>query len=150
MLELNKRIFTSLILLTLLFISINNVFILSLILSLTFFQLFYEFNFILKKIYYPFKKINLFILLLIILIFIGLIHIEVFLIFFENNLEKKLFFYFILTICISSDIGGYTFGKIFKGKKLSKISPNKTYSGTFGSYLFSIILTLIIFNNHIN
>jgi phosphatidate cytidylyltransferase len=44
-----------------------------------------------------------------------------------------------------SDIGGYTFGRIFKGKKLSKISPNKTYSGSLGSLFFSII-TLPIFN----
>jgi phosphatidate cytidylyltransferase len=31
--------------------------------------------------------------------------------------------------CIASDIGGYIFGKIFKGPKLTKISPKKTYSG---------------------
>jgi len=42
----------------------------------------------------------------------------------------------ILTIC--SDIGGYTFGKIFKWKKISKISPNKTLSGVLGSLIFSI------------
>ena len=36
---------------------------------------------------------------------------------------------FILLICISTDIGGYIFGKIFKGPKLTKISPKKTYSG---------------------
>ena len=45
-----------------------------------------------------------------------------------------------------SDIGGYVFGKIFKGKKLTKISPNKTYSGSFGSLIFSLIsLPLINF-----
>ena len=42
----------------------------------------------------------------------------------------------ILTIC--SDIGGYTFGKIFKWKKITKISPNKTLSGVLGSLIFSI------------
>tara|TARA_B100000700_G_scaffold136501_1_gene152421 strand:+ start:192 stop:848 length:657 start_codon:yes stop_codon:yes gene_type:complete len=42
----------------------------------------------------------------------------------------------ILTIC--SDIGGYTFGKIFKWKKLTKISPNKTLSGVIGSLIFSL------------
>ena len=44
-----------------------------------------------------------------------------------------------------SDIGGYVFGKIFKGKKLSKISPNKTYSGAFGS-LFLSCLSLPLIN----
>ena len=33
----------------------------------------------------------------------------------------------ILIATFLSDIGGYVFGKIFKGKKLTKISPNKTY-----------------------
>ena len=50
-------------------------------------------------------------------------------------------FLFLIIICVSSDLGGYTFGKIFKGPKLTKISPNKTYSGVLGSFLLSIILT---------
>ena len=37
------------------------------------------------------------------------------------------------------DIGGYIFGKIFKGPKLIKISPNKTYSGMIGSFILSVI-----------
>ena len=49
------------------------------------------------------------------------------------------FFLLILIICIFTDIGGYTLGKIFKGPKLSKISPNKTYTGVFGGFLFSLI-----------
>ena len=48
----------------------------------------------------------------------------------------------ILTIC--SDIGGYVFGKFFKWKKISKISPNKTLSGVFGSILFSVASIFII------
>ena len=55
----------------------------------------------------------------------------------DNNL---LDFLSIILICITTDIGGYVFGKIFKGPKLSKISPNKTYSGMIGSYLLSIII----------
>ena len=55
----------------------------------------------------------------------------------DNNL---LDFLSIFLICITTDIGGYVFGKIFKGPKLSKISPNKTYSGMIGSYLLSIIV----------
>ncbi len=56
------------------------------------------------------------------------------------------YFLFIVTVCISTDIGGYVFGKIFKGPKLTKISPNKTFSGVFGSFLFSLIAGLIYLN----
>ena len=55
----------------------------------------------------------------------------------------------ILSICIFSDIGGYVVGKIIGGKKLIKISPNKTISGTIGSFLFSLIpigVSFIIYN----
>jgi phosphatidate cytidylyltransferase len=51
------------------------------------------------------------------------------------------YFLFILIICISTDIGGYVVGNIIKGPKLSKISPNKTYAGMIGSFLFSIIFS---------
>ena len=44
----------------------------------------------------------------------------------------------IIILTIFSDIGGYTFGKIFKWKKLTKISPNKTLSGVIGSLIFSL------------
>ena len=61
-----------------------------------------------------------------------------------NLLEiKNLIFYFIF-VCISSDIGGLVFGKMFKGRKLTKISPNKTYSGLYGSFITSYT-TMIIF-----
>ena len=46
---------------------------------------------------------------------------------------------FVLGICIFSDIGGYIIGKSIGGKKLTKISPNKTISGSFGSFLFSLL-----------
>ena len=45
-----------------------------------------------------------------------------------------------LFICICTDIGGYVFGKIFKGPKLKKISSNKTYSGMIGGYFLSIMI----------
>ncbi len=48
-------------------------------------------------------------------------------------------FLFIILICIFTDLGGYVFGKIFKGPKLTKVSPNKTYSGVIGSFIFSVI-----------
>ena len=52
----------------------------------------------------------------------------------------------ILIICVSTDIGGYIFGQIFKGPKLIKISPNKTYSGMFGSFFLSIFIICIFLN----
>jgi len=52
----------------------------------------------------------------------------------------------ITTICVSTDIGGFIFGNIFKGPKLTKISPNKTYSGLFGSYFLSFLLTFLLIN----
>ena len=56
------------------------------------------------------------------------------------------FFIFIIIICIFTDIGGYVFGKTFKGPKLTRLSPKKTYSGVIGGYLFSIIFTALFFN----
>ena len=56
----------------------------------------------------------------------------------------------ILLICICSDIGGYVFGKTFRGKKLTQISPNKTYSGAIGSFLLPIIFILILLNYNFN
>ena len=53
----------------------------------------------------------------------------------------------ILTICITTDIGGYVFGKTFKGPKLVNISPNKTYSGVVGGFLMSIIVAYLIDSN---
>ena len=57
--------------------------------------------------------------------------------------ESLFLFLFILLTCIFTDIGGYIFGKLFKGPKLTEISPKKTYSGVIGSYLFSIIAMII-------
>ena len=52
-------------------------------------------------------------------------------------------FLLILIICVTTDIGGYIFGKIFKGPKLIRISPNKTYAGMIGSFLLSIITSYL-------
>ena len=49
-------------------------------------------------------------------------------------------------ICVSTDIGGYVFGKIFRGPKLTKFSPNKTYAGMTGGYLLSIISVIFLDN----
>ena len=61
----------------------------------------------------------------------------------NNSLE---FFLYILIVCVSTDIGGYIFGKVFKGPKLIKISPKKTYTGVIGGYLMSIILYYLFKN----
>ena len=53
------------------------------------------------------------------------------------------FFIFVLLICIFTDIGGYVFGKIIKGPKLTKISPNKTFAGAVGSFLCSLFAGMI-------
>ena len=53
---------------------------------------------------------------------------------------------YIIIICSSSDIGGYVFGKIFKGPKLTKISPKKTYAGMIGGYFLSLIIISAIIN----
>ena len=63
--------------------------------------------------------------------------------FFDEQIGFILFL-FVIVICISTDIGGYIFGKIFKGPRLTRISPNKTISGMVGSYILSII-SLIFF-----
>ena len=52
-------------------------------------------------------------------------------------------FLFVIIICIFTDIGGYIFGNIFKGPKLTKISPNKTYAGMLGGFLLSLAAALI-------
>ena len=57
-----------------------------------------------------------------------------------------IFFFFMILICIFTDIGGFVFGKIFKGPKLTKISPNKTYAGLFGGFLLSLIVGLFFLN----
>ena len=85
-----------------------------------------------------------------ILIGLGLIYLIVvtFYLFSEIYYIKNIIFYFI-SICIATDIGGFTFGKIFKGKKLTKISPKKTFAGFYGSFIFSF-LTMFIFGDYLN
>jgi len=57
---------------------------------------------------------------------------------------------FVLTICVTTDIGGYVIGNLFKGPKLTKFSPNKTYAGMFGGYLSSILSAIIFANFYLN
>ena len=57
--------------------------------------------------------------------------------------KEQMILLFVLLVCVTTDIGGYAFGKIFKGPKLIRISPNKTYSGMIGGYFLSIIFSNI-------
>ena len=142
-----KRVITSLLLILFLIISINNIYVLFFLLIICCYEIFYEFFSMIKKIFIIKNKINLYIFSLILLLYTTFINLEILNIFLFDITEKKETFYLIVTICISTDVGGYVFGKIFKGKKLSRISPNKTYSGLFGSYLLSVIISLYLFKN---
>ena len=80
------------------------------------------------------------------LFFIFYIFIFCFLfLFFSNFIQLKLFIFILLISCAASDIGGFIFGKTFKGPKLTKISPNKTFSGVFGSIFLTILTMMIAF-----
>ncbi len=143
--ELSKRILTSLILLIFLLIIINNKIILFLSLIFIYFQSFYELQNILKKIFKK-KILKIYILNILVLLYLLNFLLQIW-IPFQNNLEiEKNILFLILTVCIATDIGGFIFGKIFKGKKLSIVSPNKTYSGMIGSFIFSLIFGFVIFN----
>tara|TARA_A100000164_G_scaffold376826_1_gene414680 strand:- start:1601 stop:2254 length:654 start_codon:yes stop_codon:yes gene_type:complete len=137
MIELQKRLLTSLLLLMIIFFSLNDFKVLFfLFLALNFFSLI-EFNNLFKNIY---KKENhlYFFSLLACVIYLAIFSLIIwsFLIPFSNQNSVSLIF--IILICISTDIGGFTFGKLLGGKKLTQISPNKTYSGVFGSFFLSV------------
>ena len=63
-----------------------------------------------------------------------------------RNIAGFSYFLLIVLICIFTDIGGYIFGKLFKGPKLTKISPNKTYAGAFGGFILAVVASLIYCN----
>ena len=68
----------------------------------------------------------------------------------SQYLNLKIYLLYSTLVAILSDIGGLVFGKIFKGKKLTKISPNKTISGSIGSFIFSISLIPFFYKNQID
>ena len=76
----------------------------------------------------------------------------VYLIFFIESRypDLKMHLLYSILVAIMSDIGGLVFGKTFKGRKLTKISPNKTIAGVFGSFIFSFILIPIFYNYFFN
>ena len=68
----------------------------------------------------------------------------------SDHLNLKMYLLYSVLVAVMSDIGGLVFGKIFKGKKLTKISPNKTISGSIGSLIFSMLLIPFNFENLFN
>ena len=153
--NLIKRIITSIILLSLLFlvsfsnqyIFILSILILGIIICIEANNLFLK---LLKKDQYGktslFKKFNIKFLILNIITFCYIFFVFCNFSYEIYKYEGSVFFLYIISICFFTDIGGYVFGKIIGGKKLSKISPNKTISGTFGSFLFSFTPLIIILN----
>jgi len=88
-----------------------------------------------------FKKIYRLIHIVFFLLYLSL----AFIICFNIFVIDKYFFLTILMICVFSDVGGYVFGKTFGGKKLTKISPKKTISGSIGSFILSYIGFFLIY-----
>jgi len=133
MTNLQKRILTSIIILPLsIFFVVKGDYF------LTFFLFFILFAG-LHELISSFKKITniLFLSLILILSLCSIYYLR------ESSQDSKNLLYFVIALCISSDIGGYVFGKIFKWRKLTKISPKKTISGVFGSYFFSLICYVV-------
>ena len=140
--ELKKRIFTSLLLLIGLSLMYFYVFILIGALILIGIICWIEFYSMISKIFYNdtlknkvlrffFKALSLFYL-----------SCTIFFILYVKSIkpEFQIFIIYSLLVSITSDIGGFTFGKFFKGMKLTKISPNKTITGSIGSFFFFFLL----------
>ena len=140
--NLQKRILTSLFLFLLFFlIFINNFFLIYSLIVLGVFSII-EFSSLMKKI-------NKNILYFTINNFLFISYVFIFCFYFlliSNSLNLKLILYILLLVCIASDLGGFIFGKIFKGPKLTKISPKKTIIGSIGSIILSCLVILILFS----
>ena len=144
MTDLKKRITTSILLLSLLFFGFKNIIILLVLLFFVFVEILNEFQIILKKIFLK-KKLFLFLILILIQLYTLYLVSLILIPFAQNDSQKINYLFLIISICIMSDIGGYIVGNIVKGKKLTKISPKKTYSGMIGSFIFSLIICSILF-----
>tara|TARA_Y100000817_G_scaffold290562_1_gene261364 strand:+ start:1125 stop:1790 length:666 start_codon:yes stop_codon:yes gene_type:complete len=131
--EIFKRVISSIILipLSLFFIFKGSFFFVSFLLVLFLLSI-YEWYFLAKKRKYLVPGFLLISLSFILAYFLR-----------KNGLTE---FMIIILICIFTDIGGYTFGKLFKGPKLTKISPNKTYSGLIGSLITSLLAFICLIN----
>ena len=144
--DLKKRVFTSLgLLLILIFIAKIDFLLLFFLIVFGLFSIIEFFN-IIKKItknnFLKFIQNSLFVLFIFFYCYLFF--------FFSNIPQLKIIVFILLLGCIASDIGGLTFGRIFKGPKLTIISPKKTISGSLGSILFSILIINILFFYFIN
>ena len=127
--ELTKRILSSFILIPLtFFFIIKGSFFFNFFILICFFITSFEWHMMSKK-----KSYNIFGFIFLILSFYTVYKLR------SDFNGDYMYLLLVILICVSTDIGGYIFGKFFKGPKLTKISPNKTYSGMIGGYFFSII-----------
>ena len=147
--ELKKRILTSILLLSLLsgmylysFVMIGSLLIIAIIVWIEFYAMVSK---IIKKNKLK-DRLFRFMLKSGSLLYLSLFVYFVFIIESHFN-DLKIYLLYSVLIAILSDIGGLIFGKTFKGKKLTKISPNKTISGSIGSFVLSIFLIPIFYNN---
>ncbi len=135
--ELQKRIISSIILIPLvLFFIIKGTYFFNFFIFICLLIAIYEWNYISKKKNYKIPGI-----LFLIFSFYSAYYMR------NEMYGDYIYFIMILFICIFTDIGGYVFGKFFKGPKLTKISPKKTYSGVLGGYIFAILFIILFFNN---
>ena len=139
--NLKKRSYTSLSLLLILFLMFNFKLLFVYIFIITGALSVLEFIQICKKIFN--KKI--YVIISYIIFSVILLTIFSLIVFFISFIQIKITIFIILLGCISSDLGGFIVGKLLQGPKLTKISPNKTISGAFGSLLFSCICVSVIF-----
>ena len=136
--NLKRRLYTSLILLCVLFTCLFiNKYLWLLLLIIASIICFIEFSNLTKKIWKR-KKSAIYLSNLISFCYL------IFFIFISHDFIR-INITVILLICIFSDIGGYIIGKSVGGKKLTKISPNKTVSGSLGSFVFALIPIIFIF-----
>ena len=140
--NLLNRIFTSMTLFIIVYGAMINKYLLFMLLTLIGYIVMIEVYRLIKVIFKDNNnKIVLFYLISIIYLSIFLPQLYVFITSDNNN---KLIFIYLLLVCVMTDLGGYIFGKFFRGKKLTNISPNKTYSGLIGSYILSNIVFIYI------
>ena len=137
-----KRIITSIFLFTLISIIFYSTWILTFSLIIISNLSIIEFFNLIKKI----NKKTFFVVLnnLCFIIYIFIFSVIFFI--FSNLIQTKIIIFLLLLCCVASDIGGYIFGNILKGPKLTKLSPKKTVSGAFGSLIFSGLFLGITFN----
>ena len=137
--EFKKRVITSFFLILLIVFSFQNLKILGFFLFILTFMAFAELHNMFKKIFKK-KKNFLFIANFLSVLYLSYFSLTIIIFLSEEFIVDKFLVLYLLIICILTDIGGYSFGKIIGGKKLTKISPNKTFSGSIGSFLSSIFI----------